>query len=173
MPMYEHVFLARQDLAQGQVDALSESWTKIIEENGGKVAKTEYWGLRTIAYRIQKNRKAHYVLLGIDAPAPALAELERQVTLSEDVLRFLTIRVDALDPEPSAMMRRDRDREGGSRDRDGRGGGGRGGERGPPRFERSDRRDGGGGFGDRPPREGGFDRGDRAREERSPQPVVA
>ena len=78
MPLYEHVFLARQDLAQAQVDALAENATKIIEDNGGKVAKTETWGLRSLAYRIAKNRKAHYVMLDIDAPAAGVAELERQ-----------------------------------------------------------------------------------------------
>jgi small subunit ribosomal protein S6 len=110
MPAYEHVFLARQDLAQAQVEALTEGFGKIVADGGGHVAKTEFWGLRSIAYRIAKNRKAHYVLLGIDAPAPAIAELERQVSLNEDVIRFLTIRVEAIDPEPSPMMKRDRER---------------------------------------------------------------
>lgn len=122
MPLYEHVFLARQDLAQNQVDALAETATKIIEAEGGKVVKTETWGLRNIAYRIAKNRKAHYVLLDIDAPASAIAELERQTALNEDVIRYMTIRVDAHEQGPSAMMRRqDRDRGGrGRRDRDDR-----------------------------------------------------
>ena len=116
MPLYEHVFLARQDLAQAQVDALAETATKIIEDNGGKVVKTETWGLRNIAYRIQKNRKAHYVALEFDAPAPVVAELERQTQISEDVIRYVTIRVDEHEAGPSAMMRR------GERDgRDGRG----------------------------------------------------
>jgi len=119
MPFYEHIFLARQDLAQAQIETLGEGFSKVIEAGGGRVVKTELWGLRTIAYRIAKNRKAHYVMLGIDAPAPAIHELERQVSLNEDVIRFLTIKVDALDTEPSAMMRRDRDREGRG-DRDGR-----------------------------------------------------
>src|SRR5436305_15154346 len=88
MPLYEHVFLARQDLAQAQVDALAENATKIVEENGGKVAKTETWGLRSLAYRIAKNRKAHYVMLDPDAPAAAAAELERQSNINEDVIRF-------------------------------------------------------------------------------------
>lgn len=116
MPLYEHVFLARQDLAQAQVDALAENATKIITDNGGSVAKTETWGLRSLAYRIAKNRKAHYVMLDIDAPAAALAELERQTGINEDVIRFMTIRVDAHEKGPSAMMRRsERDRERGPR----------------------------------------------------------
>jgi small subunit ribosomal protein S6 len=111
MPLYEHVFLARQDLAQAQVDALAENATKIIADNGGKVVKTENWGLRGLAYRIAKNRKAHYVMLDIDAPAPALAELERQTGINEDIIRYMTIRVDELENGPSAMMRKsDRDR---------------------------------------------------------------
>ena len=112
MPLYEHVFLARQDLAQAQVDALAENATKIIADNGGKVVKTETWGLRGLAYRIAKNRKAHYVMLDVDAPAPAMAELERQTGINEDVIRYMTIRVDAHEKGPSAMMRKqDRDRE--------------------------------------------------------------
>ena len=112
MPLYEHVFLARQDLAQAQVDALAENATKIIEDNGGKIAKTETWGLRSLAYRIAKNRKAHYVMLDLDAPAPAVAELERQSNINEDVIRFLTIRVEDHEKGPSAMMRRgDKERE--------------------------------------------------------------
>ena len=145
MPLYEHVFLARQDLAQAQVDALAENATKIITDNGGTVAKTENWGLRGLAYRIAKNRKAHYVMLDIDAPAAALAELERQTGINEDVIRFMTIRVDELEAGPSAMMRRqDRDRERGPRG-DGDRGGFRGdrdrGDRGdrPERSERPDR----------------------------------
>jgi small subunit ribosomal protein S6 len=117
MPLYEHVFLARQDLAQAQVDALAENATKIIEDNGGKIAKTETWGLRSLAYRIAKNRKAHYVMLDVDAPPAAIAELERQSNINEDIIRFLTIRVDEHEKGPSAMMRRgDKDRER-SRDR--------------------------------------------------------
>ena len=121
MPLYEHVFLARQDLAQAQIDALAENATKIITDNGGKIAKTETWGLRSLAYRIAKNRKAHYVALDIDAPAAAIAELERQSNINEDIIRFLTLRVDAHETGPSAMMRRgDKDRERGPR-RDDRG----------------------------------------------------
>ena len=111
MPLYEHVFLARQDLAQAQVDALAETATNIITENGGSIVKAETWGLRGLAYRIAKNRKAHYVMLDIDAPAAAIAELERQTGINEDVIRFMTIRVDAHEKGPSAMMRRqERDR---------------------------------------------------------------
>jgi small subunit ribosomal protein S6 len=125
MPLYEHVFLARQDLAQAQVDALAENATKIVEDNKGKVVKTETWGLRSLAYKIAKNRKAHYVMLDLDAPAPAIAELERQSNINEDVIRFLTIKVDAHEKGPSAMMRRgDRDRsrsDRGDRDRGDRG----------------------------------------------------
>ena len=116
MPLYEHVFLARQDLAQAQVDALAENATKIIADNGGKVVKTETWGLRGLAYRIAKNRKAHYVMLDVDAPAPAMAELERQTGINEDVIRFMTIRVDTHETGPSAMMRKqDRERTRGPR----------------------------------------------------------
>ena len=120
MPLYEHVFLARQDLAQAQVDALAENATKIITDNGGKVVKSETWGLRSLAYRIQKNRKAHYVMLDFDAPGPAVAELERQTQINEDVIRYITLRVDEHEAGPSAMMRRnERDRDRG--DRGGRG----------------------------------------------------
>ncbi len=145
MPMYEHVFLARQDLANAQVEAMTEVFTKIITDGQGRVAKSEYWGLRSIAYRIKKNRKAHYVMFNIDAPPTAIAELERQVGLSEDILRFMTVRVDAMEEGPSAMMRRNE-----SREREGRDGGrdGRDGDR--PRGDRPDRdRPRGGGFGER------------------------
>jgi small subunit ribosomal protein S6 len=125
MALYEHVFLARQDLAQAQVDALAENATKILTDNGGTVVKTETWGLRSLAYRIAKNRKAHYVMLDIDAPPSAVAELERQTNINEDIIRFMTIRVDEHESGPSAMMRR------GERDRDGRDGRGDRGDRGP------------------------------------------
>jgi len=116
MALYEHVFLARQDLAQAQVDALAEMATKIIEEGKGKVVKTETWGLRSLAYRIAKNRKAHYVMLDIDAPTGVVAELERQLNINEDIIRFMTVRVDELENGPSAMMRRgERDRARGER----------------------------------------------------------
>ena len=117
MPLYEHVFLARQDLAQAQVDALAENATKILADNGGKVVKTETWGLKSLAYKIAKNRKAHFVMLDVDAPPAAVAELERQTNINEDVIRFMTIRVDEHEEGPSAMMRRERS----GRDRDDRG----------------------------------------------------
>lgn len=124
MALYEHVFLARQDLAQAQVDALAEAATKIVEDNNGKVVKTETWGLRSLAYKIAKNRKAHYVMLDIDAPAGVVAELERQTAINEDVIRYMTIKVDALEPGPSAMMRKgERDGRRGRGDRDNREGG--------------------------------------------------
>jgi small subunit ribosomal protein S6 len=116
MALYEHVFLARQDLAQAQVDTLAETATKIIEEGKGKVVKTETWGLRSLAYRIAKNRKAHYVMLEIDAPTGVVAELERQLGINEDIIRFMTVRVDELENGPSAMMRRgERERARGDR----------------------------------------------------------
>ncbi len=135
MPLYEHVFLARQDLAQAQVDALAETATNIVQSNGGQVVRTETWGLRSLAYRIQKNRKAHYVALDFTAPPNVVAELERQTQINEDVIRYMTIKVDAHEQGPSAMMRRsDRDRERGDRgDRGDRGGRGRDEDRGPRR----------------------------------------
>jgi small subunit ribosomal protein S6 len=112
MALYEHVFLARQDLAQAQVDALAETATKIIEDNNGKVVKTETWGLRSLAYRIAKNRKAHYVMLEIDAPGSVVAELERQTQINEDVIRYMTVKVDEHENGPTVMMRKgERDRE--------------------------------------------------------------
>ena len=112
MALYEHVFLARQDLAQAQVDALAETATQIIESNDGKVVKTETWGLRSLAYKIAKNRKAHYVMLEIDAPGSVIAELERQTQINEDVIRYMTVKVDELEQGPSVMMRKqERDRE--------------------------------------------------------------
>ena len=113
MPLYEHVFLARQDLSQAQVDALAANATQIVESNQGKVTKTETWGLKNIAYKIKRNRKAHYVMLNIEAPAGVVAELERQTAINEDVIRFLTIRVDELEEGPSVQMRKqDRERRG-------------------------------------------------------------
>ncbi len=110
MPLYEHVFLARQDLSQAQVDALAATATEIVEANQGKIAKTETWGLKSLAYKIKRNRKAHFVLLNIDAPAPAIAELERQTAINEDVIRYMTVRVDEHEAGPSVQMRK-QDRE--------------------------------------------------------------
>ena len=133
MPLYEHVFLARQDASPQQVEELTSQMTGIVTQLGGKVTKTENWGVRSLTYRINKNRKAHFVLLNIDAPSAAVAEVERQERISEDVIRYLSVRVDELEEGPSAMMRKaDRDRE-----RDDRGGGYRG-ERGD-RGDRGDR----------------------------------
>jgi len=112
MPLYEHVYLARQDLSAPQVEELTSKLTAVITEAGGTVSKNEYWGLKSLSYRIRKNRKAHITLLNVDAPSAALSEVERQERLHEDVLRYLTIRVDALEEGPSAMMRKsDRDRD--------------------------------------------------------------
>ncbi|MEO6091903.1 MAG: 30S ribosomal protein S6 [Novosphingobium sp.] len=111
MPLYEHVFLARQDLSQAQVDTLAATATEIVETNQGKVVKTETWGLKNLAYKIKRNRKAHFVLLNLDAPAGVVAELERQTAINEDVIRFMTVRVDELEAGPSVMMRKsDRER---------------------------------------------------------------
>lgn len=110
MPLYEHVFLARQDLSQAQVDTLAASATEIVESMGGKVTKTEAWGLRSLAYKIAKNRKAHFVLLNIEGPTNIVAELERQTSINEDVIRYMTVKVDEHEAGPSVMMRKN-DRE--------------------------------------------------------------
>jgi small subunit ribosomal protein S6 len=142
MALYEHIFLARQDASAQQVEDLTAQMTTIVEGAGGKVVKMENWGVRSLTYRMNKNRKAHFVLMNIDAPSSAIAEIERQERISEDVIRYLTTRVEEHEEGPSAMMRKaDRDR-----DRDDRGGGFRG------------DREGGGFRGDR---EGGGFRGDR------------
>ena len=123
MSFYENVFIARQDISGAQADALADTFTQLIADNGGEVKKREYWGLRNLAYRMKKNRKGHYVLLNIAAPSAAIAELERTMRINEDVIRYLTIRVDALDEGPSAIMqsrgsRDDRQRRGpGERER--------------------------------------------------------
>ena len=144
MPLYEHVFLARQDASAQQVEELTTQLTGVIEGLGGKVTKTEAWGLRSLTYRMNKNRKAHFVMLNIDGPAAVVAEIERQERINEDVIRYLTVRVDEHEEGPSAMMRKaDRDR-----DRDERGGGFRGDREGGFRGDR----DGGGFRGDRGPR---------------------
>ena len=145
MPLYENVFIARQDISGAQVDQLADSFTQLIAEQGGQVKKREYWGLRNLAYRMNKNRKGHYVLFNIEAPSAAIAELERTMRINEDVLRYLTLRIEKVDEGPSPIMqsrgsredrpRRDRDRYGepresrdsGDRSSGDRGGGDRGG----------------------------------------------
>jgi small subunit ribosomal protein S6 len=145
MPFYEHVYLARQDASTQQVEELTAQLKGVVEGLGGSIAKTEYWGVRSLSYRLRKNRKAHFTLMNINAPSPAINEIERLERLNEDVLRYLTIRVDEHEDGPSAMMRRaERDR-----DRD---------ERRGDRGDRDDRRGERGERGDRPrdrrPREG-------------------
>lgn len=151
MPLYEHVYIARQDISPAQMETLTEELSAIVKNNGGKIAKTEYWGLRTLQYKIRKNRKGHYGLLNIDAPADAIHELERQERINEDILRALTIRVEEHVEEPSSILTRrdrndrggDRGGRGGDRDRGPRGGGDRdrgsdrGGDRGGDREDRS------------------------------------
>jgi small subunit ribosomal protein S6 len=122
MAFYEHVVIARQDISPQQAEALNEQLKTLIEEGGGHIAKIEYWGLRNLTYRIKKNRKGHYSLLAIDAPAPAVKEMERQLSINEDVLRYLTVRVEELDLELSPVLaRRDRGEREGRPDREGRG----------------------------------------------------
>ena len=112
MALYEHVVISRQDISPQQAEALNDQIKALIEEGGGTVAKIEYWGLRNLTYRVKKNRKAHYSLLAIDAPAAAVAEVERQLSLNEDVLRWLTVRVEELDLELSPLLaRRERERD--------------------------------------------------------------
>jgi small subunit ribosomal protein S6 len=145
MAFYENVVIARQDLAQAQVDALADQMTETLKGLGGEVKKREYWGLRSLTYRMKKNRKGHYMYLGLECSGAALAEIERQLRINEDVLRFLSVRVEAIEEGPTAMMQKREDRG----DRDDRGfGGGFGG----PRGDRGDR-------GDRPRRRD-FDGGD-------------
>jgi small subunit ribosomal protein S6 len=146
MPLYENVFIARQDISGAQAEALADQFTQLVADQGGEVKKREYWGLRNLAYRMNKNRKGHYVLFNIDAPAAAIAELERTMRINEDVLRYLTVRVNELDENPSAVMQNRGSRE----DR--------------PRRDR-DRYEDRGGYDDRPPREDRPPRDDRPREE--------
>ena len=129
MPNYEGVFIARQDITAAQVEGLVETFEKVIMDAGGSVPKKESWGLRTLAYKIKKNRKGHYTLMNIDAPADAIHEMERQMRINEDVLRYITLRVDEFEEGPSVMMR--------SRDRDDRSRRGR-----DDRGDRESRRDG-------------------------------
>lgn len=140
MPLYEHVFIARQDLSNAQAEALIEHFGAVLSDNGGKVVGNEYWGVKTMSYRINKNRKGHYAFLRSDAPPAAVTEMERLMRLHEDVMRVMSIKVDKHDDGPSVQMQK---RE--ERDRDGRGDRGDRGDR-PPR-DRDDR-----------PREGGFSR---------------
>ena len=147
MPLYESVFIARQDITPAQVDTLADEFTTIITERGGQVAKREYWGLRNLNFRINKNRKGHYVLFNIDAPAPAIHEMERIMRINEDVMRYMTVRVEELEEGPSAVLQQKNERSerperggprgGGFRD----GGGPRGPREGGPR-ERFDRSEG-------------------------------
>jgi small subunit ribosomal protein S6 len=141
MALYEHVYLARQDVTAQQVETLTDQMKGVIEAGGGTVAKVEYWGVKSLAYRIKKNRKAHFTLMNISAPSAAVAEMERQLGLNEDVLRVLTLKVDELEEGPSAMLRKREESDRDDRDRGDRRGG-------PGRFDR----------GPRPPRpaEGGF-----------------
>lgn len=166
MPLYEHTFLARQDVTQAQVEALMKEFSDVVTEGQGKVTKQEYWGLKGLAFKIKKNRKAHYAFFNIDSPPAAVTEMERRMGINADIIRFITVRVEALETEPSIQMRKqDRDDRGDRGDRGfGGGGGGRGfgGPRGDRGGDRGDR-EGGSTFrsrpprdaGDRPPREGG------------------
>ena len=125
MALYENVFIARQDVPTTQVEALTKQFTDLVIAHGGTVSKNEYWGLRSLTFRIQKNRKGHYTLLNIDAPSAAIKELERTMSINEDIIRYLTVRVDSLEEAPSAVMQRSSekaDRPGGDRDRGDRGG---------------------------------------------------
>jgi small subunit ribosomal protein S6 len=136
MALYETVFIARQDISSAQAETLAETYSQLITDNGGKVTKTEHWGLKTLAFRMNKNRKGHYVLFNIDGPSAAVLEMERNMRINEDVLRYMSIRVDELEEGPSAMLQ-NRDRGGERGERGGeRGGMGRG-----PRPRRDDRDD--------------------------------
>ncbi|MDX2101042.1 MAG: 30S ribosomal protein S6 [Alphaproteobacteria bacterium] len=121
MALYETILIARQDISAAQVEALTEQFTGVLTEQGGAVTKTEYWGLKSLAYRIKKNRKGHYVLFNIDGPPAAVLEMERTMRINEDVLRFMSVRVDELEEGPSAMMQNKGDRERRRRDGDGDG----------------------------------------------------
>ncbi len=154
MALYEHILIARQDVSQQQVETLIEQLTTILKENGGSVTKNEYWGLRNLSFKVKKNRKGHYALMNIDAPHAAVAEMERQMSLNEDVLRYLTTRVEEHEEGQSAML----SNRGGGRDERPGGGG---------RFDRGDRPD----RGDRGDRPRGGDRGDRPRFSRDDAPA--
>tara|TARA_A100001037_G_scaffold287606_1_gene297255 strand:+ start:1225 stop:1701 length:477 start_codon:yes stop_codon:yes gene_type:complete len=111
VPYYESVFIARPDISPAQVESLAESMSNIVVEGGGKVVQTEYWGLKSLAYRIKKNRRGHYAMLALDAPSDAVKEYERNMRLNEDVLRLMTIRVDELSNNPSIMMKNKHSRD--------------------------------------------------------------
>jgi|TARA_R110002126_G_scaffold82220_4_gene201748 small subunit ribosomal protein S6 len=128
MALYEHIFLARQDLSGAQVDEIVQNYKTLLEENGGSVGRIENWGLKTLTYRMKKNRKAHYAIMNIDAPHAAVHEMERQMRINEDILRYITVSVDEHEETPSVMMQK--------RDRDDRG---RGGRDDRPRGDRDDR----------------------------------
>ncbi len=132
MALYENVFIARQDVPTTQVETLTNQFAELVTGLGGTVSKKEYWGLRSLTYRIKKNRKGHYTLLNIDAPANAIKELERTMSINEDIIRYLTVRVDALEEGPSAVMQRASEKSDRPMDRGERGGWG---DR-PPRRER-------------------------------------
>lgn len=156
MALYEHVFLARQDVSAQQVEGLVEHFKGILEENGGKVGRVENWGLKSLTYRMNKNRKAHYALMDIDAPSAAVKEMERQMRIHEDILRYMTIRVEAHEEGPSAMMQKRDDRPRRGDDRGPRRDGPRRDDRGPRRDDdRGPRRD------DDRPRRDNDDRGPR------------
>jgi len=138
MTLYENVFIARQDISGQHVDALADSFTQLITENGGEVKKREYWGLRNLAYRMRKNRKGHYVLMNIAGPPAAISELERTMRINEDVIRYLTLRVDQHEEGPSVIMQSRGSRDERRRDRERSGEGREGGERAPV-TERADR----------------------------------
>lgn len=110
MPLYEHVFIARQDLSSAQAESLIEEFSGVLAENGGKTVVTEYWGAKTMAYKVNKNRKGHYALMRTDAPAPAVQEMERRMRLHEDVMRVMTIKVDEHEEGPSVQMQKKEDR---------------------------------------------------------------
>ena len=111
MPLYESTFIARQDLSRQDVNKISDNFVAIVEQGGGKVVKNEYWGLRSLAYRIRKNRKGHYAMLAIDAPIAAVKEMERNMGINEDIVRALTVRVDVIEEGPTAMMQQSRSRD--------------------------------------------------------------
>jgi small subunit ribosomal protein S6 len=138
MPLYEHVFISRQDLSNAQAEGLMEHFTTVLSDNGGKVVEAEYWGVKTMAYKINKNRKGHYALLKTDAPSSAVQEMERLMRLHDDVMRILTIKVDAHVEGPSVQMQKRDERERGDRDGDRGDRGGFGGPR-PDRGDRGDR----------------------------------